>query len=70
MNSFAFSSGPQPATCLRALDLLGALDKILPELSGLKGVKQRQPHVHDVWEHTLAVVSHLEELLSSAFTRI
>jgi tRNA nucleotidyltransferase/poly(A) polymerase len=62
---FRIFDGPQPAACVRALDLLGALDKILPELTELKGVEQRPPHVHDVWEHTLAVVSHLEGLFSS-----
>jgi poly(A) polymerase len=56
--------GPQPAACIRALDMLGALETVLPELSGLKGVEQRPPHVHDVWNHTLAVVSHLETILS------
>jgi tRNA nucleotidyltransferase/poly(A) polymerase len=55
--------GAQPATCMCALDLLGALDGFLPELSGLKGVAQPAPHVHDVWEHTLAVLKHLEALL-------
>lgn len=57
--------GPSPAACLRALDQLGALEMILPELSGLKGVEQRPPHVHDVWEHTLSVLNHLERLLSA-----
>jgi len=57
--------GLQPATCLRALDLLGVLDKVLPELSALKGVEQTAPHVHDVWEHTLATVSHLETVLAA-----
>jgi putative nucleotidyltransferase with HDIG domain len=55
--------GAQPATCMRALDLLGALDGFLPELSALKGVAQPAPHVHDVWEHTLAVLKHLEALI-------
>ena len=62
---FRIFEGPGPAACLRALDLLGALERILPELSVLKGVEQRPPHVHDVWEHTLSVVSHLEELFST-----
>jgi putative nucleotidyltransferase with HDIG domain len=57
--------GLQPAACLRALDLLGALDKILPELTALKGVEQPAPHVHDVWEHTLATLSHLEGVLTA-----
>ena len=62
---FRILSGPQPAACLRALDLLGALDKVLPELSALKGVSQPPPHVHDVWEHSLATVSHLEGVLAA-----
>ena len=60
---FRILDGLQPAACLRALDLLGALDKLLPELSALKGVQQPAPHVHDVWEHTLAVLNHLEAVL-------
>jgi putative nucleotidyltransferase with HDIG domain len=62
---FRILEGLQPAACLRALDLLGALDKILPELLALKGVEQTLPHVHDVWEHSLATVRHLESLLSA-----
>jgi poly(A) polymerase len=62
---FRIFDGTLPAACLRALDMLGALEKILPELSGLKGVEQRPPHVHDVWEHTLSVVSHLDSIFSA-----
>jgi putative nucleotidyltransferase with HDIG domain len=36
---------------------------VLPELSTLKGVEQVPPHVYDVWDHTLAVISHLESVL-------
>jgi tRNA nucleotidyltransferase/poly(A) polymerase len=62
---FRLLDGLQPATCLRALDLLGALDKIFPEFSTLKGVDQPSPHVHDVWEHSLAVVSHLDAIFTA-----
>lgn len=62
---FRIFDGPKPATCLRALDLLGGLDKFLPELSALKGVDQIPPHVQDVWEHSLSVISHLEGVLSA-----
>ncbi|HTX90834.1 MAG TPA: HD domain-containing protein [Anaerolineales bacterium] len=62
---FRILGGPQPAACLRALDLLGALGKVLPELPALKGVEQIPPHVHDVWDHTLAVVSHLDGILAA-----
>jgi putative nucleotidyltransferase with HDIG domain len=61
---FRILDGALPATCIRALDLLGALDKVLPELSLLKGVEQTSPHVHDVWDHTLAVVSQLESVFT------
>jgi poly(A) polymerase len=60
---FRMLDGALPATCIRALDLLGALDKVLPELSALKGVEQFPPHVHNVWEHTLSVAAHLESIL-------
>ena len=62
---FRIFDGPQPAACLRALDLLGVLDKLLPELSALKGVEQIPPHVQDVWEHTLSTVGHLEKNLAA-----
>lgn len=61
---FRICEGPRPAACLRALDLLGGLDPVLPELRPLKGVEQPSPHVYDVWEHTLAVVDALEEILA------
>ena len=62
---FRVLDGKQPEACLRTLSLLGALDKVLPELSALKGVEQNEPHSHDVWEHTLAVVGWLESILAA-----
>ena len=62
---FRLLEGAQPATCLRALDILGVIGHILPELTLLKGHNQPSPHVYDVWEHTLATLVHLESLLSS-----
>jgi tRNA nucleotidyltransferase/poly(A) polymerase len=62
---FRLLNGAQPATCLRALDMLGVLAHILPELSPLKGFTQPAPHFHDVWEHTLATMVHLEAILAS-----
>jgi tRNA nucleotidyltransferase/poly(A) polymerase len=50
---------PKPATSLRALDLLGAMETVLPELTRLKGVTQSEPHIYDVWEHSLQVVDKL-----------
>jgi len=62
---FHILEGPQPDTAFRALEMLGALPHILPELPSLKGVEQPSPHVYDVWTHTLAVMNHLEEILAS-----
>ena len=56
--------GPRPAAALRALDLLGLLDYLAPELSALKGVTQSPPHRLDVWEHTLATVARLADVLT------
>jgi tRNA nucleotidyltransferase/poly(A) polymerase len=61
---FRILDGPRPEACIRSLEVLGTLEKILPELVSLKGVEQIPPHVHDVWEHTLSVVGHLEKILA------
>jgi putative nucleotidyltransferase with HDIG domain len=50
---------------MRALEILGVLPYLLPELPALKGVEQPAPHIHDVWEHTLSVLGHLERILSA-----
>jgi tRNA nucleotidyltransferase/poly(A) polymerase len=55
--------GPQPATALQALDLLGILPYIFPELIPLKGLQQPAPHIYDGWEHTIQVVKNLELIL-------
>jgi len=65
---FRILEGPKPAISIKALDLLGALEPVLPELVHLKGVNQTPPHVHDVWSHTLSVVSHLESILATLTT--
>jgi tRNA nucleotidyltransferase/poly(A) polymerase len=62
---FRILSGPRSDACLRALDMLGALAYVLPEVSALKGIQQGPPHVHDVWEHTLAMLRHVGELTRS-----
>jgi len=55
--------GPRAAASLRALDLLGLLEPLVPEALALKGVAQSPPHELDVWEHTLTAVARLEEVL-------
>lgn len=56
-------SGPRPAAALRVMEILGLLDLVFPELKSMKTVRQSPPHVHDVWEHTLATVAYLDSLL-------
>ncbi len=62
---FRILEGPQPGTAIRALEMLGVLPHILPELPALKGVEQPTPHVYDVWTHTLAVMNNLEDILTA-----
>jgi poly(A) polymerase len=52
-----------PSAALRILDNLNALDALLPEVGRLKDVLQSKPHVLDAWNHTLYVLSRLEDLL-------
>ena len=61
---FKILEGPKPDAALRALEMLGVFPYVLPELSTLKGVQQSAPHVYDVWEHTLSVLGHLENILA------
>jgi poly(A) polymerase len=62
---FKTLEGQKVDACMRALDLLGVLPHLLPELTVLKGVEQPAPHAYDVWAHTLAVLKNLEDILCS-----
>ncbi len=62
---FKILDGTQVSLAIRLLDQVGALPFVLPELAGLKEVQQSAPHVSDVWEHTLSVVQHLEQLFAA-----
>jgi putative nucleotidyltransferase with HDIG domain len=62
---FRILEGRAPAACIRALDMLAALPLLLPELSSMKGVSQPSPHLHDVWEHTTALLGKLEAILDT-----
>jgi poly(A) polymerase len=61
---FKMLSGPRPATPIRAMQMLGILPFALPELAGLKDAPQSPPHIFGMWEHTLAVVNKLDQLLN------
>lgn len=59
---FRILEGPDVKTAFQLMDHLGILPFILPELTKLKRVSQPQPHVFDVWQHTLSTLDYLERL--------
>ena len=62
---FKILKGPKPDASIRALEMLGVLSYIMPELLSMKGVAQSEPHMYEVWTHTLAVVDYLDQIISS-----
>lgn len=63
---FKILGGPKASASMRALEMLGVLPYLMPELLKMKGVLQSPPHIHDVWTHTLAVLDQLDHLLTSS----
>ncbi len=61
---FRILDGPAPASAIRILDILGALPYLFPELPALKGMAQSPPHIMDVWDHTLATMQELGNVLN------
>jgi tRNA nucleotidyltransferase/poly(A) polymerase len=61
---FKILGGPKASLSIRALDMLGVLPHLMPELLKMKGVEQSAPHVYDVWTHTLSVMDHLDQVIS------
>jgi tRNA nucleotidyltransferase/poly(A) polymerase len=62
---FKILGGPRPDAAVRAIEILGVFPHVLPELSALKGIRQPPPHAHDVWDHTLSVIHHLDAILEA-----
>lgn len=60
---FKILDAPQPSANLRAMEMVGILEHVLPECAEMKGVTQSPPHIFDVWEHTLHTVKQLEDVL-------
>jgi tRNA nucleotidyltransferase/poly(A) polymerase len=63
---FKMLGGPKASASIRALEMLGVLPYLMPELLKMKGVTQSPPHIHDVWMHTLAILDQLDDLLTSS----
>lgn len=62
---FHILEGQRPSAAVQALDRLGLLDYVLPEVAALKNVKQGPPHQYDVWRHTLLTTERLHTLLNA-----
>ncbi len=56
--------GVPVGSCLQALDVLGLIPYLLPELSALRGLEQPPPHINDAWRHTLDAINKLSALLN------
>jgi poly(A) polymerase len=63
---FKMLGGPKASASVRALEMLGVLQHLTPELLKMKGVSQSPPHIHDVWTHTLTVLDQLDYLLTTS----
>lgn len=61
---FKILQGPKADASIRALEMLGVLQHLMPELLKMKGVEQSLPHIHDVWTHTLSVLDYLDQVIS------
>jgi poly(A) polymerase len=55
-------TGPAPIAGLELLGELGALERVLPELSGQRGVQQNRYHHLDVYDHTVDALARVVEL--------
>lgn len=62
---FKILKGPKPEAAMRALEMLGVLPYLMPELVAMKGVEQSEPHMYEVWTHTLAVLDYLDQVISA-----
>jgi tRNA nucleotidyltransferase/poly(A) polymerase len=60
---FRILDGPKPAVALRLLDLLGVLEKVLPEVQVVKSISQKTPHINNVWTHSLDTVKNIKSIL-------
>lgn len=60
---FRILESARPSASIQALDLLGALRHLLPELEGLKDVEQSPPHISNVWKHSLDALQKLVNVI-------
>lgn len=62
---FLLLAAPSAAPVLGAMEAVGLLSQVFPELDDMKGVEQNGYHHLDVYGHSLAAVACLEEVLAA-----
>jgi putative nucleotidyltransferase with HDIG domain len=62
---FRLLESGQASTGIRLLQSSGLLYFVLPEVEKMIGVEQGAPHELDVWEHSLAAVHELDEIIAA-----
>ncbi|MBL8091768.1 MAG: HD domain-containing protein [Anaerolineales bacterium] len=67
---FKILNSKRVSDSIKALDMLGVIEQLMPELLKMKGVEQSSPHVFEVWTHTLSVLDYLEKILFNLFEEI
>ncbi|MFC2026321.1 hypothetical protein ACFLUC_03915, partial [Chloroflexota bacterium] len=60
---FRMLEGPNPALAARLLELLGAMDKILPDIPALRDNSIKPLHSNNGWERVLDTVKHINSIL-------
>jgi poly(A) polymerase len=58
-------SAPSAAPVLKEMEAVGLLGQVFPELEDMKGVEQNGYHHLDVYDHSMATVAYLEEVLAA-----
>ena len=58
---------PDATGSIEQLENLGLLAYVFPDLDLLRRFPRIDPHVHDLWNHSLALIGHLESLLKFIF---
>ncbi|MBL8050570.1 MAG: HD domain-containing protein, partial [Anaerolineales bacterium] len=64
---FKILNSKRVSDSIKALDMLGVIEQLMPELLKMKGVEQSSPHVFDVWTHTLSVLDYLDRIIFNLF---
>jgi putative nucleotidyltransferase with HDIG domain len=54
---------PLPGKAIRLMDHLGLLSPLFPQLDPMRGLAQPPPHEFSAWDHSIAVIDRLGDLL-------